>query len=373
MLNGKTIAVVIPAYNEEKQIGHVIETMPDFVDRIVIINDCSKDNTEDIIKSYITKTKKLGIRNGIIKKIKKDILATKYNEAEIVAEEIKKKEDSLFTPSIIINDEPEKDYIILINHKKNAGVGAAITTGYKWAKDHHISCTAVMAGDGQMDPDELASICSPIIEEGIDYVKGNRLIHRSAWLVIPRIRYIGNSILSIMTKIASGYWHISDTQTGYTAISLKALNSIRLYKIYKRFGMPNDILVKLNIAFCTIKEIEIKPVYRVGENSKMRIFKVIPKIFCLLIISFFKRLWIKYFFRDFHPLFLFYNLSFLLTIINIPITIRIIYDSFILGKSLTYQILIAFMFSTISCLQSLFFAMWMDIQDNERLDKSLEK
>ena len=140
-----------------------------------------------------------------------------------------------------------------------------------------------MAGDGQMDPDELEDICLPIIQNEADYVKGNRLIHKSAKYVIPKARFIGNSVLSMLTKIASGYWHISDTQTGYTAISLKALEKIDIYDIYKSYGMPNDLLVKLNIVYCSVKEIPIKPVYKVGEKSKMKITKVIPRVTLLLI------------------------------------------------------------------------------------------
>jgi hypothetical protein len=220
-----------------------------------------------------------------------------------------------------------------------------------------------------MDSDELKSICRPVVEDDIDYVKGNRLIHRSSLLVIPKIRYSGNSVLSVLTKVASGYWHVSDTQTGYTAISNKALNSIRIHKIYKKYGMPNDMLVKLNIAFCSIKEVEIKPIYNIGENSKMKICKVIFPILWLLFKSFFKRLWIKYLFRDFHPLFLLYNFAFLLAIIDIPVLIKII-RYLCLGQSVTFQSLIVFIFLFISGFQSLFFAMWMDIQDNERLYKS---
>ena len=247
--------------------------------------------------------------------------------------------------------------LVIINHLKNGGVGAAIASGYKWCKDHEIDCTAVMAGDGQMDPAELDSICRPVVDENIDYVKGNRLIHRSAWLVVPKIRFIGNSVLSVLTKLASGYWHVSDTQTGYTAISLKALKAIRLHKIYKNYGMPNDMLVKLNIAFCTLREVEIKPIYNVGEKSKMKIFKVIPRVSWLLLKSFFKRLWVKYLFRDFHPLFLLYNFSFILNILSIPFLIRILKYMF-LGSRLADATLIAFIFLFISAFQSLGFAMW---------------
>jgi glycosyltransferase involved in cell wall biosynthesis len=280
-----------------------------------------------------------------------------------------KKELELFPAAEVVNeDDTDNNRIILINQQKNLGVGAAIARGYKWCKDHGIDCTAVMAGDGQMDPDELEHICKPVVEEGIDYVKGNRLIHRSSLFVIPKIRYFGNSILSILTKIASGYWHISDTQTGYTAISNEALNSIRLHKIYKNYGMPNDMLVKLNIAFCSLKEVEIKPVYAVGENSKMKVWKVIPKISWLLFKSFFKRLWRKYLFRDFHPLFLLYNASFVLLLVAIPYAIKILRLT-IIQTPINPVTALAFLFLFISGFQSLLFAMWMDIQDNERLYK----
>lgn len=368
MLNNKTIAVVIPAYNEESQIKMVIESMPSFVDRLVIVNDCSKDNTSQKVIQYFD-TVFNNTKIEISSNLDKDIDKTIYNPAEIVVQEQNRKERSKFTKNEIVNKNPEKERIILINHIENGGVGAAIATGYKWCKDHSIDCTAVMAGDGQMDPNELESICRPVIDEGIDYVKGNRLIHRSAWLVIPRLRFFGNSLLSILTKIASGYWHVSDTQTGYTAISKSALNAVKLYNIYKSYGMPNDMLVKLNIAFCTMREVEIKPVYNVGENSKMKVMKVIPRVSWLLIKSFFKRLWIKYLFRDFHPLFILYNLSFLLFIFAIPFAVKIVNVLMDAERGLNPVTGLAFIFLIISGFQSLLFAMWMDMQDNERLNK----
>lgn len=365
MINGKTVAVVVPCYNEEKQIGMVIELMPDYVDRIVIINDCSKDNTAGVVLDYI---KKDTSPKKEIKIYPNKPKANRFNEALMVLQESSEKELDRYTPSKVENQNPDTDRIILINHLENGGVGAGIARGYKWCHDHHIDCTAVMAGDGQMDPDELFSICNPVISEGVDYVKGNRLIHRSAWLVIPKIRFFGNSILSIFTKIASGYWRVSDTQTGYTAISHTALRAIRIYDIYKSYGMPNDLLVKLNIASCTLKEVEIKPIYRVGEQSKMKISKVIPTVSWLLIKSFFKRLWIKYLFRDFHPLFLFYNFSFFLGILCIPYLYKILM-AFFTGTTLSYEPLLAFFFLFTACFQSLIIAMWMDILDNERLYK----
>lgn len=367
MINGKTIAVVVPAYNEEKQIGLVIETMPDFVDRIVIVNDCSPDRTSEVVREYINKRE--NETSVELPNILGQLKPNRYNRANLVVEELQRDEIERFVPSNVFNRLENTDRIILIDMEENGGVGAAIARGYKWAKDHGIDCTAVMAGDGQMDPDELESICKPVIEEDVDYVKGNRLIHRSALLVIPKIRYFGNSILSILTKVASGYWHVSDTQTGYTAISNKALNAVRLYDIYKSYGMPNDMLVKLNISFCSIKEVEIKPIYDVGEQSKMKIMKVIPRVSWLLFKSFFKRLWIKYLFRDFHPLFILYHFSFVMLFLSFPLAFKIIRIWLIDGTSVNPVTLIAFIFLFISSLQSLLFAMWMDMQDNERLNK----
>lgn len=365
MIDGKTIAVVVPAYNEETQLGLVIESMPAFVDRIVIVNDRSTDGTDPVARKYIREDKTPKVT---IKAAPTTIERTRYNEAEVVAREMEERAFERFVPSEVVNDAPATDRIILINMLQNAGVGAAIARGYKWCLDHDIACTAVMAGDGQMDPSELRSIVDPVLEGNADYVKGNRLFHRSAWLVIPKIRYFGNSVLSILTKVASGYWRVSDTQCGYTAISLPALQAIPLQDIYPTYGCPNDILVRLNIAYCTVKEVAIKPVYRVGEKSKMRVLKVIPRISALLVRCFFRRLWVKYLFRDFHPLFLLYHLAFVLGLINVPYAFRVA-KALVLGLHLGYEPLLAFMYLSISAFQSLLFAMWMDMQDNERLLK----
>ncbi|MBN1363941.1 MAG: glycosyltransferase family 2 protein [Syntrophaceae bacterium] len=365
MLFNKTVAVVVPAFNEEKQIRNVLETMPDFVDRIIVINDCSKDNTAAVVLDYISKQKPSPtIRNNDDKNPD-----NKYNRVETLLKEKQQSDIKYFIPSETANSSPETDRVILINNLKNGGVGAAIARGYKWCLDNNIDCTAVMAGDGQMDPAELEKICSPVLTEDIDYVKGNRLIHGGVRMVMPGMRFLGNSILSIMTKISSGYWHVSDTQTGYTAISLSALNAIKIHEIYPKYGMPNDMLVKLNMAFCTLKEVKIKPVYNIGESSKMKVHKVIPGIAWLLFKNFFKRLWVKYLFRDFHPLFLLYHFAIVMGIVSLPYTFKVLILT-LSRQAVSPTTMLAFLFLFISSFQSLLFAMWMDIQDNEHLYKS---
>lgn len=365
MLLGKIVAVTVPAYNEEEQIGMVIESMPDFVDRIIIVNDGSKDNTAEVVKNYIVNDSHESItisRQEV--KLKENI----YNKADIVLKELRDSEELRYPRHGIYNDN-DTDRIVLIT-EENSGVGAAIAVGYKWCRDHGVECTAVMAGDGQMDPNELEDIVSPIVKEGIDYVKGNRLSHPAANIIVPQIRYFGNNVLSLMTKVASGYWSVSDTQTGYTAISLDALNKISLYDIYHSYGCPNDILVKLNIANCTIKEVPIKPVYDVGEKSKMKILKVVPRISSLLIKSFFKRLWKKYLVDSFHPLFLMYFWGIVMGIINIPVTAKLIINVIIMNGSVPVGWYITFILLTLFSFQSLSFGMWMDMRDNEKLDRT---
>lgn len=366
MLNNKTVAVVVPAYNEERQILSVIENMPDFVDRIVIVNDNSNDSTANVVASYIAKVPKSKLELPCYTYPTGD--GARYDRANVVLMEKLASEEALYTRSEIVNKMPDNDRVILINHLDNGGVGAAMATGYKWCRDHAVDCTALMDGDGQMDPSELQSICLPVVAEGVDYVKGNRLGHPSARLMIPLARYFGNSILSILTKVASGYWHVSDTQTGYTAISLNALRRIRLCDIYHSYGRPNDMLVKLNIECCTLHEVVIKPVYNVGERSKMKIWKVIPRVSWLLLKSFFIRLYKKYFWRDFHPLFLLYHSSFLLLLISIPYGYRIM-RAVVKGLEIGNLPVLAFLFLFVMGFQFLLFAMWMDIQDNERLNK----
>ena len=147
-----------------------------------------------------------------------------------------------------------------------------------------------MAGDAQMDPSDLPRLLDPLVKGEVDYSKGNRLFTGKAWRIIPKARYFGNAILSFLTKIASGYWHVADSQSGYTAVALKVLKTLDLDGIYKRYGMPNDLLVKLNVFQFRVRDIPINPIYGVGERSYMKIYKVIFTLSFLLFKLFLWRL-----------------------------------------------------------------------------------
>jgi glycosyltransferase involved in cell wall biosynthesis len=310
----KTIAVVVPAYNEEKLMARTLDSIPDMVDKIIVVNDASRDDTSDIVRK-----------------------------------------------------EAEKNVrILLIDHEVNQGVGGAIVTGYKAAKDLNINVTVVMAGDAQMDPKDLIPVIKPVADGTADYTKGNRLFHGDAWQMIPHYRYLGNSFLSLMTKIASGYWHIADSQSGYTAISLLALKKLDLDKIYKRYGMPNDLLIMLNQHDFRVRDVHIRPVYNIGEKSGIKLLHVIPKISWILFKGFWRRLFFKYVIKDFHPLIFFYFLSVLLLSSSLPLAVRVVYVWATKGDIPDMNAL-ALIFTLISGLQTLFFGMWLDMQYNKDL------
>ena len=361
MLNNKTVAVVVPCFNEEKQIGGVLGTMPDFVDLIIVVNDQSKDATLQKVKGFIANDTR-GARS--FEKRVKSYSNGIYAGADNVALDIEKETEKLFIPYEVASGMASR--VILLTHSRNGGKGASVATGYKYALDHALDCTAIMDGDGQMNPAELERVCTPIVTGQADYSKGNRFKHRNARQYMPPIRFYGNAILSILTKIATGYWRVSDTQTGFTAISLEVLENMEIHNLYPSYGVYNDILQKLNLANFTITEVPIAPVYNIGEKSKMNIFKVVPTISGLLIRRFFERLFIKYLFESFHPLFLLYMISFLTFLIDIPIIIQFLY-AFVESGVIWSAHLTVLTSLLIFSFQSLVFAMWFDMHDNERL------
>jgi hypothetical protein len=210
---GKRIAVVVPAYNEEELIGEVLDGIPDYVAKVYAVNDGSSDMTGAIIEDYA------------------------HRDPRIVA----------------------------IHHNPNRGVGAAITTGYLQAVEDGMDIAAVMAGDNQMDPAYLPALLDPIVEGRADYTKGNRLINEAYRKGMSPWRSFGNSLLTFLTKIASGYWQMMDPQNGYTAISVKALAELPLDSVYQGYGYCNNLLVWLNIHNMTVRDVAIPARY--GRRS----------------------------------------------------------------------------------------------------------
>jgi glycosyltransferase involved in cell wall biosynthesis len=254
----------------------------------------------------------------------------------------------------------------VVAHERNLGVGAAIVTGYRRALADAVDVVCVMAADNQMDPADLETLVAPVARGELDYAKANRLFTGQAWELIPRTRYLGNAVLSLLTKIASGYWHIADSQSGYTALSHRMLALLDLDRVYTGYGFPNDLLVHLNVWNARVRDFPSRPVYGVGERSGIRYRKVVPRISWLLVKAFFWRLREKYVIRDFHPLVFFYGFGFIATLAGLVLgCVELGYRLAGYEVSVGTVVLIALLL--ISGSQFTLFAMWFDMESNKDL------
>jgi glycosyltransferase involved in cell wall biosynthesis len=242
-------------------------------------------------------------------------------------------------------------------------VGGAIATGYRWCLAEGVDVAVVMAGDGQMDPADLPALLAPILAGEANYVKGNRLFTGDAWKIIPRVRYLGNSMLSLLTKIASGYWHVADSQCGFTAIDRRALATVDWDRTYRRFGQPNDLLVRLNVENLRVVDVPVRPIYGIGERSGVKPIRMIPRLAWLLLRLFLFRLLHKYVIRDFHPLVFFYLLGLVLLLPGFGLGLFLLVYRLAVGPVATTSALFA-SFLVVSGLQSVLWAMWFDMEYN---------
>lgn len=221
MLEGKRIAVVVPAHDEADHIARTVATIPAFVDLVVVVDDASGDGTAGIVRARFPRA-------------------------------------------------------VVIVHRTNRGVGAAIVSGYRAALAHGADVVAVMAGDGQMHPDDLLPLVQAVARGSVDYAKGNRFAHPTVRARMPRVRYLGGRVLARLTSLATGYT-IADSQTGYTAISRAALEAIDLERLWPRYGYPNDLLSLLARSGASVREIAVRPVYE-GQKSGLR-----PRHFAIML------------------------------------------------------------------------------------------
>ena len=328
MFEGKTVGVVVPAYNEERFIGRVIETLPDFVDRAYAVDDGSTDGTWDEILHHAT----------------------------------------------VVNRQPStqrhrtdggsfSDRVVPIQHAENRGVGHAIKTGYLRALEDGIDATAVMDGDAQMDPDELERIVRPVVRGAADYSKGNRLLSREFRDEMPTWRFFGNSVLTLLTKIASGYWKMMDPQNGYTCISKRALETVGIEQMYGDYGYCNDLLVRLNANRMRIADVAMPAVYG-DEESHINYTTSIRRVSLLLLRGFLWRMKIKYLVLDFHPLVLFYALGATVCAIGVFGRLWSLFAALVDGSPFFLRAVASLSTLTVGSLP-LLFAMVFDMRVNE--------
>lgn len=261
MYRGRTVAVVVPAYNEAGYVGDVIDKLPSYVDRAYVIDDGSTDETWSEIRRA----------------------AARRNRD---------------------HEGPFESLVVPIRHEQNRGVGAAIKTGYLRARDERVDVTAVLGGDDQMDPDRLTAFLDPIVDGVAEYAKGDRFGSRNDWRRMPRFRLVGNVMLSYLTKIASGYWDSMDSQNGYTAISLSALERTDIEGLYEYYGYCNDLLVRLNVADVRIVDVPQSADYVYTEDWKSHISytEYIPRVSIMLLDRFLWRIRTKYLLMGYDPI-----------------------------------------------------------------------
>ena len=216
MLGNAHIAVVVPAYNEALLIASTLRTVPAYVDHVLVIDDGSVDGTSEIARS--------------------------------------------------VGDERVR----VVQHACNRGVGAALATGYALALEAGADVVAVMAGDGQMHPDDLTRLLWPVVNGEVDYTKGDRLSHPLARLHMPRWRFIGNHVLSTFTRLCTGS-ALRDSQCGYTALSRRALESLPLDGLWHGYGYPNDLIGQLCLSGAAVRDVVVRPIYG-SERSGIRVW-----------------------------------------------------------------------------------------------------
>ena len=317
MYRNNKISLVIPAYNEEKLIKPTLENVPEIIDKIYVVDDFSPDDQNQVIEECILKDKR----------------------------------------------------IQLLKHEINKGPGAAIITGYLKSSEENYDIAVVVGGDFQMPLDEVDKLLDPIIDGKADYSKGNRFLLSKLDETLkrmPKTRLIGNWIITALTKIASGYYKIMDVVDGYTAITKEAIDVIDWSKAWQKYGYPMDFLIRMNAYGLSVMDVPRTAIYLEGERqSQIKGFSYALKVTPMIIKGFLWRLRFKYMYLDFHPLVLFYYISFLLLPIGFIDGIYLILKEFIYNTDGTGPQAILCALLLIMGVQFLLFAMFFDMEESK--------
>jgi glycosyltransferase involved in cell wall biosynthesis len=239
-----SIAVVIPSFRVTEHILEVLANIGPEVERIYVIDDACPDKSGEFVKKH-SKDKRVQV----------------------------------------------------FFHETNQGVGGAVVTGYKAALADNIDVVVKVDGDGQMDPDLILTIAKPVLEGNADYSKGNRFDSLENLFSMPKIRILGNAVLSLWSKLSSGYWNITDPTNGFTAIHRKALEAIQLDKLRKTYFFESDLLFRLSIVNAVVMDVPMVSAYG-NEKSNLKIRKVIFEFPWRHTVNLHKRLFYKYYLRE---------------------------------------------------------------------------
>ena len=247
MIKNKTVAVVIPCYKVESHIKDVIDMIPEYVDFIFAVNDCSPDGTQVVLDDM-----------------------TKSNQK-----------------------------LVILQHDVNQGVGGAMITGFKACIEKNIDIVIKIDGDGQMDVSFMPQLIDAVVDGKYDYAKGDRVRNRKMLEKMPAIRRFGNLGLTFLARIASGYWKISDPTNGYLCITLPTLKKLDLTRLSKRFFFESSLLAELYFTGAKIKDVQMPSIYG-NEKSNLSIWKALFSFPAKLVRAHLRRLRMQYFVNDFN-------------------------------------------------------------------------
>lgn len=231
-LQGRKLAVIIPAYRAAKSLPPVLGSIPAFIDHIIVVDDGSGDDTSAVVRAF---------------------------------------------------PDPR---ITLVAHAVNQGVGGAVLSGYAKADELGCAVFVKMDADGQMKPEHLPELLAPVLEGRADYSKGNRFAHKDRLRAMPPLRRLGNTIHSYMTKLATGHWHVFDATNGYTAITAETYRRLEHRQLSRGYFFETSMLFELHVAGARIVDVDIPAVYE-GEQSHIRSHRVTIKFPLMLIRGWF--------------------------------------------------------------------------------------
>lgn len=246
MINNKQIAVVIPAYRVRSKIVDVVNSMEDYVDYIVVIDDKCPEKSGAYLHSQI-----------------------------------------------------QDERLEIIYHEINKGVGGAMKTGFHKVLDLGADIVVKVDGDGQMDTAFIPTLIQPILENKADFTKGNRFYNPRYIKQMPALRLFGNSCLSLVNKFVTGYWSIMDPTNGFIAVNSNKLAVIEFDKLSDRYFFESDLLFRLSLQSAVVTDIPMPAKYD-DENSSLNIGKVIVTFIPKYIKRYIKRIAYLYFIRDFN-------------------------------------------------------------------------
>ena len=314
MYRDRKIGLVIPALNEERLIRPTLESVPPIVDLVYVVDDGSTDGTADVVRE---------LAGG-------------------------------------------DERIQLIQHEENKGVGQSIITGYERASHDVCDITVVVGGDNQMPMEQIPDLLDPIVDGEADYTKGNRFLMPDAGLEdMPWSRFIGNALLSIMTKISSGYYKLFDVVDGFTAITKRAIDLVDWGKAWGGYGYPMDFLVRLNAYGLKVRDVPRRTIYLEGERqSQIKGVRYALRVAPMLVGDFYWRLFTKYLVRDFHPLFFFYMFGLIFLPLGVLFGVFLVYQQWSgIGVTGPRSVVCALMI--MMGIQFLLFAMLYDMQESD--------